>query len=376
MYKTKEKDNGITLIVLVITIIVVLILAGVTIQTLTGDNGLLQKTGEATEKNSIGTEKEQIALAATTVSMDDEKDIEQREEMFQNQLDKYTGENKTRVYASSSSYTIHFIETNRVYTIDDNGEIREEDASIVKEDEVAGAFDGTGSENDPYIIMSIEDLVYLANQVNNGINNYNNKWVALGKPLDFKSKLSYKDINTKYSYDEARKSYIPNENSENTLMELCTTGEGFTPINGFNGKFNGKNYTINNLYENRSGYCGLFATYGGYYIEAWIKNLTISGEIISTDNYAAGFVGLPLGITIENCTNNVNVQGVQAGGFAGYYRYGSDQNFINCINNGNIKATNKAGGIIGYSYHGKNFTNCINNGKIEGDYAGGIVRLG
>ena len=42
----KERNKGITLIALVITIIVLLILAGVTIATLTGDNGLLTKAGE------------------------------------------------------------------------------------------------------------------------------------------------------------------------------------------------------------------------------------------------------------------------------------------------------------------------------------------
>ena len=38
-----KTSNGITLIALVITIIVLLILAGVTIATLTGDNGILSK---------------------------------------------------------------------------------------------------------------------------------------------------------------------------------------------------------------------------------------------------------------------------------------------------------------------------------------------
>ncbi len=39
----KKSIRGITLIALVITIIVLLILAGVTIATLTGENGLLRK---------------------------------------------------------------------------------------------------------------------------------------------------------------------------------------------------------------------------------------------------------------------------------------------------------------------------------------------
>lgn len=42
MIQTKE-NRGITLIALVITIIVLLILAGVSIATLTGDNGILRK---------------------------------------------------------------------------------------------------------------------------------------------------------------------------------------------------------------------------------------------------------------------------------------------------------------------------------------------
>ena len=45
--KIKTEIAGITLIALVITIIVLLILAGVTIATLTGDNGLLTKASEA-----------------------------------------------------------------------------------------------------------------------------------------------------------------------------------------------------------------------------------------------------------------------------------------------------------------------------------------
>ena len=61
MKKINEK-RGITLIALVITIIVLLILAGVTISTLTGDNGLLTKTTDTKKENIIGTEKEKIGL--------------------------------------------------------------------------------------------------------------------------------------------------------------------------------------------------------------------------------------------------------------------------------------------------------------------------
>ena len=41
------KEKGITLIALIITIIILLILAGVTIATLMGDNGLINKAKDA-----------------------------------------------------------------------------------------------------------------------------------------------------------------------------------------------------------------------------------------------------------------------------------------------------------------------------------------
>ena len=61
--KQKLKESkGITLIALVITIIVLLILAGVTIATLTGDNGILGKANEAKTKSDIVEVKEQAQL--------------------------------------------------------------------------------------------------------------------------------------------------------------------------------------------------------------------------------------------------------------------------------------------------------------------------
>ena len=45
-----KKNKGITLTALVITIVVLLILAGVTIATLTGDNGIIKKVNEVSER--------------------------------------------------------------------------------------------------------------------------------------------------------------------------------------------------------------------------------------------------------------------------------------------------------------------------------------
>ena len=58
-----KENKGITLIALVITIIVLLILAGVAIAMLRGDNGILSRASEAKYDNVIGSVDEQVRLA-------------------------------------------------------------------------------------------------------------------------------------------------------------------------------------------------------------------------------------------------------------------------------------------------------------------------
>lgn len=56
------RNKGITLIALVITIIILLILAGVSIATLTGENGILTRANDAKEQTEIASVKEQAQL--------------------------------------------------------------------------------------------------------------------------------------------------------------------------------------------------------------------------------------------------------------------------------------------------------------------------
>ena len=60
--RLNKKERGITLIALVITITVLLILAGVSIAMLTGDNGILTEASNAKIETVLGAIKEQIKL--------------------------------------------------------------------------------------------------------------------------------------------------------------------------------------------------------------------------------------------------------------------------------------------------------------------------
>lgn len=57
-----KNQRGITLVALVVTIIVLLILAGVTLSLVAGENGILGRATRAVDTNEIATAKEQVGL--------------------------------------------------------------------------------------------------------------------------------------------------------------------------------------------------------------------------------------------------------------------------------------------------------------------------
>lgn len=65
-----KKENGVTLIALVITIIVLLILAGISIAMLSGDNGILTNASKAGTETKIANAKENVAVALNTLTTD------------------------------------------------------------------------------------------------------------------------------------------------------------------------------------------------------------------------------------------------------------------------------------------------------------------
>ena len=100
--KTNEEKNytkGITLIALVITIIVLLILAGVTIATLTGDNGILTKAQEASIQTRGAQVEELVNLWKSEIEMNEnfngDATVKSEDELLQELLsDKQVYENE------------------------------------------------------------------------------------------------------------------------------------------------------------------------------------------------------------------------------------------------------------------------------------------
>ena len=375
--KSFRKNQGITLIALVITVIVLLILAGITIATLTGDNGILTRAQEAK------TETEQA-----------EKEEKEKLGDMEDTINEYTTGTEVQQVT----------------------------------DENPGVLEGTGTDTDPYTIKSIEDLVVFASNVTNGTT-YEGKTVKLGLSLDFNSNKSYVEpLRTdygEYGYD-------------GELKTLLTTGDGFIPIgkfdiqenneeivrqNNFEGIFEGNNNVIKNLYINKVGEneieeIGFFGNNCGEIknLELMDANIYVNGKTMITGGIAGATFGnitgcnvtgkikcdgtlwsMVGGITgnarkylqVSECSNNANItinnlgetgQATVAGIVGGMEQTGVEIN--KCYNSGDIygyseKKQTSVGGITTGMPNGK-ITNCYNTGKIEGKgssttYIGGIL---
>ena len=118
----KEKD-GVTILVLTITIIVLLILAGITISSITGENGIINNARNAKESTEVDSEKETVETA-TVQAMENNKYGNVVKDELQRELNKNLGKGITDVLdGDNDEYIVKFIQSERYYTVDANGDV-------------------------------------------------------------------------------------------------------------------------------------------------------------------------------------------------------------------------------------------------------------
>lgn len=118
----KCKNNGITLISLVVTIVILLILAGVSIVALTGDNGLLIKAYQSKIKTEGAQEKESVGLAVTTAQIGNDGYQDLNEENLTKALnEQFPNTNISVISNGDGSYTITV--NKNVYDISSDGTV-------------------------------------------------------------------------------------------------------------------------------------------------------------------------------------------------------------------------------------------------------------
>lgn len=117
----QAKERGITLIALVITIIVLLILAGVSIAMLTGENGILTQAQNAKEGTEQAGDIEKIRLAISEAQIGESGYQELNFQSFQKALNSQFGEDNAIVsIEDDGTYTVSCLNSLKDYTVSGN----------------------------------------------------------------------------------------------------------------------------------------------------------------------------------------------------------------------------------------------------------------
>ena len=139
--KLKE-SKGITLIALVITIIILLILAGVTIATLTGDNGILKKAGDAKTQTEQAKEDENLKIAiAGSYGTDGKLNLKDLKDNLENQGISYT---------NSKEFPLEVTVNGEKKKIDANGNVTVKLESVADSKTKGTVFKDTTTIEDTY----------------------------------------------------------------------------------------------------------------------------------------------------------------------------------------------------------------------------------
>ena len=150
--------------------------------------------------------------------------------------------------------------------------------------------------------------------------------------------------------------------------------EGWQPIGGdYTATFEGNNYTISNLYIDRSstGHVGLFRILG---TGGNVRNLGIEGGSLSGNGRVGGLAGENNGGTISDCHATVHVTASRndVGGLVGVNNGGT---ITNSHATGNVTGSGlTVGGLVGWN-EGGTITNGYATGNVmgSGNNVGGLV---
>lgn len=206
-----KKQNGITLIALVITIIVLLILAGVSISMVTGENGLISKAGKANKETAVANDTEELKLI----------------------LSDY----KISEYADSTLQTVgEYFEKKLV---DEDVRVFENGVAIVTRPKTGNIF-----------LVTSEEIIYMGDEkIDFDLLIYNKETF-----LDFIER-----VNSGNSYDGKIIYLLGNINVENETIDQIGKGES-----KFEGTFKGNGGIISNAnIKAENGRIGLFENFTG-----------------------------------------------------------------------------------------------------------------
>lgn len=228
-------------------------------------------------------------------------------------------------------------------------------------------FSGGGTETNPWLIATADQLKLLANQVNSG-KSFQNKYLALQNDIVLNAASDW--IMIGQSAENSFRGTLDGGGHRISGLILNSKGTG-----EFQGLFGYNAGTIRSLRVesasvrlalptsgNQAYYAGTLAGCNSGIIENSYSSATIT--VTGRNIYAGGIAGQNIG-TIQSCYFNGSIAAeavsgtANGGGIAGSH----SGTILNCYNIGSISASSYAGGIAGISFGGV-IKNSYNSGTI------------
>ncbi|MBR1802917.1 MAG: hypothetical protein IJ777_02975 [Clostridia bacterium] len=272
----KRNEKGITLIALIVTIIILLILAGVTINAVFGEHGIIKRGEEAQETTTVASEDEAIRLALISCKATGESvTARQLEEELKN------SNNSVTVISYNDNLYATFTDTNHIYEIDKAGNITSVSAIANIEFDEASLYKINLPAWKPWEALRGYIPIYTVEQYQK----------ICSEVQDYE----IKDLN-----NISKGKFNMNKNANYVLMnDLDFKGRSISPIPDFKGIFEGNGRTIKNLNINTKTYGsdGMIADA----TDAKVQNLLIQDSICNGDGATGMLIGRAINTTVENC---------------------------------------------------------------------------
>ena len=282
--KQKLKESkGITLIALVITIIVLLILAGVAIATLTGDNGILKKAGDAKTQTEQAKEDENLKIAiAGSYGTDGKLNLKDLKDNLENQGINYDKNN--------TGFPLEVTVNGENKKIDENGNVTVKLESVADSKTKGTVFDDVTTLEDTYgnqvkVPKGFKIASDSATEVTGGIviedatytNTIGSQFVWI--PVGTGEKNAIKKAN-KETVDIALGRYEFTKNNDGTITTSECSDRYFTEDTTASHNSNYKNAIANNIEAFETS----VKNNHGYYIGRYEAGVVDYNSSVSTSN--------------------------------------------------------------------------------------------
>lgn len=217
------------------------------------------------------------------------------------------------------------------------------------------SFAGSGTESDPYIITTADQLFEISSAINGtGSENYPSSYIELANDIDM--------------------------DDSNAIEERgISLNKNYPTIDSFSGVFDGKGYSIKNMSANYPSPDSLSiepmisissSLFGELLSGGEVKNLTLDDVNINSQGTRAASLVYTIrsGAVVSNVSSTGTINGHAVGGIA-FQNFGS---ILSCKNYADIDSSdNIAGGIVAENYG--YIEGCSNKGDISGYRVGGLV---